>query len=239
MIAPPPPTPKPVAPLVESTPVASTESNGRGLRIAGITAGAVGVAALGGGLAFNLMANKLAKDLNATGGYDQDKASTRSTYATLTWVGYGVGGACLVGGAILYYLGSRTPNRRQSLCFRPWPWPGRREPSGSFLMRSQLMRSLPSHGLFALLISVSLFGCLTKVDSQAGARGAQCESDKNCRNGFECVGTPKTCQPRGDGGRVADAVSGTSDGSQVSSDGRDAVSDGKTDLGSKPDTMSP
>jgi hypothetical protein len=54
------------------------------------------------------MANKLAKDLNATGGYDQDKASSRSTYATLTWVGYGVGGACLVGGAILYYLGSRT-----------------------------------------------------------------------------------------------------------------------------------
>jgi hypothetical protein len=101
------------------------------------------------------------------------------------------------------------------------------------------MRSLPSHGLFALLISVSLFGCLTKVDSQAGARGASCESDKNCRSDFECVGTPKTCQPRGDGGRVADAVSGTSDGSQVSPDGRDAVSDGKPDLGSKPDAMTP
>jgi hypothetical protein len=103
----PPPPPQPVVQVSESRPAPAPEQGGSGLRIAGITVGIVGVAALGGGLAFNLLANKTAKDLNKDGGYDRDKASTRSTYGTLTWVGYGVGGACVATGALLYFLGSR------------------------------------------------------------------------------------------------------------------------------------
>jgi hypothetical protein len=104
---PPPPPPQSVVQVSESRPAPAPEQEGRALRIAGITVGIVGVAALGGGLAFNLLANQMAKDLNKVGGYDQDKASTHSTYQTLTWVGYGVGGACVATGALLYFLGSR------------------------------------------------------------------------------------------------------------------------------------
>lgn len=109
-VAPPPP-PEPVVQITEPKPAPVPpvpEQGGSGLRIAGIAVGAIGVAALGGGLAFNLLANQMTKDLNKEGGYDRDKASTRSTYQTLTWVGYGVGGACLVGGALLYTFGSRN-----------------------------------------------------------------------------------------------------------------------------------
>jgi hypothetical protein len=104
--SPPLPPPQPVVQVNQPQPAPSSEG-GRGLRMAGITVGAAGVAVLGGGLVFNLMANNTAKDLNKDGGYDPDKASTHSTYATLTWVGYGVGGACLATGALLYFLGSR------------------------------------------------------------------------------------------------------------------------------------
>lgn len=108
---PPPVTPPPPEPVTQISEVKTVpvmpEQGGSGLRIAGITVGAIGVAALGGGLAFNLLANQVTKDLNKQGGYDRDKASTRSTYQTLTWVGYGVGGACLLGGALLYTFGHR------------------------------------------------------------------------------------------------------------------------------------
>jgi tetratricopeptide (TPR) repeat protein len=103
----PPPPPEPDVQISEPKPAPAPEQGGSGLRIAGITVGVIGAAALGGGLAFNLLANNMAKDLNKDGGYDRDKASTRSTYQTLTWVGYGVGGACLLGGALLYTFGRR------------------------------------------------------------------------------------------------------------------------------------
>jgi hypothetical protein len=81
---------------------------GRGLRIAGITVAAVGVASLAAAVILNVKANSLADDLNQPTGYDRDKVSERSDYATASWVGYAVGSACVVGGAILYYLGYRS-----------------------------------------------------------------------------------------------------------------------------------
>jgi tetratricopeptide (TPR) repeat protein len=83
---------------------------GRGLRIAGVTAAAVGVAGIATGVILNLKANSLAKDLEAANGssttlYSRSTESSRSSYQTLGWVGYGAGAACLVGGAVLYLLG--------------------------------------------------------------------------------------------------------------------------------------
>jgi hypothetical protein len=68
----------------------------------------VGGAALVAGIAFNLKANSLASDLKKIDGYTSDKVSSRKTYETLGWVGYGVGAACVATGAVLYVLGLRS-----------------------------------------------------------------------------------------------------------------------------------
>jgi hypothetical protein len=81
---------------------------GRGLRIAGAVTFGVGVAAVGAGVGFALAANKLADDLERSpSSYERSKESTRSTYATLSMVGYAAGGVCVAGGAVLYFLGWR------------------------------------------------------------------------------------------------------------------------------------
>jgi hypothetical protein len=99
------------------------ETPGRGLRIAGIAAAAVGVAGLAAGVVFNLKANSLASDLEAANGssttlYSRSKESSRSSYATLTWVAYGAGAACVAGGAILYLLG-RSPGPSTQVALVP------------------------------------------------------------------------------------------------------------------------
>ena len=95
--------PRPVETVAQSQAVPSPP--GRGLRIAGITAGALGVASLVTAVVLNIEANSMADDLNKPTGYDRGKVSQRSNYETGSWVGYGLGSACLVGGAILYYFG--------------------------------------------------------------------------------------------------------------------------------------
>jgi hypothetical protein len=99
--------PEPKAALATSV---APEEPGRGLRVVGIAAVAVGVAGLAAGVVFNLKANNLANDLEAANGssttlYSRSTESSRSSYATLTWVAYGTGAACVVGGAVLYLLG--------------------------------------------------------------------------------------------------------------------------------------
>jgi hypothetical protein len=112
--APPPPVPAPVpapvAPVPPPAPAAGSvklsapaAAEDHSLRTAGIVTAAVGLAALGAGLAFNLEANSLSKELNQN--WERDKASRRDTYQTLTWVGYGVGAAALVTGATLIIVG--------------------------------------------------------------------------------------------------------------------------------------
>jgi hypothetical protein len=78
------------------------------LRTAGIVTASVGALVLAGGLVFNLEANSLASDLNKPAGWDRGKASSRETYQTFGWVGYGVGAAALITGATLLILGGRS-----------------------------------------------------------------------------------------------------------------------------------
>lgn len=95
---------KPLTTVQQTNPAAGAA----GLRTAGIATASVGGAALVAGIVFNLKSNGLAQDLKKTDGYTADKESDRKTYATLGWLGYGVGAACVATGAILYVLGSRS-----------------------------------------------------------------------------------------------------------------------------------
>jgi hypothetical protein len=79
---------------------------GSGLRIAGGAAAAVGVAGLVTGIILNIRANNLTDEIETQRPYTRDREETRQSYQTWGWVGYGVGGAFLAGGAILYLLGS-------------------------------------------------------------------------------------------------------------------------------------
>jgi hypothetical protein len=120
----------------EANPVGVAASSGgdrgAGLRIAGIVTFAVGVAGVATGVALNLKANSLASDLDGSAStnnssttlYTRSKESSRSTYETLSWVGYGVGGACLAAGAVLYYLGHRRAGDETSVALVPAAGPG-------------------------------------------------------------------------------------------------------------------
>ena len=88
-------------------------NNGRGLRVGGIAAMSVGAAAIATGIVLNVKANSLANEIESDTYYLSSKENTRASYETWSWVGYVVGGACLAGGAILYYLGYSRSRDRQ------------------------------------------------------------------------------------------------------------------------------
>jgi hypothetical protein len=121
--------PPPLPPTVAKQP--QTEilqpAPGSGLRAAGIAGMAVGVAGVAIGVVLNLRANSLADEVESSPtSYDRSKVSTRSSYETLAWVSYGLGATCLVGGAVLYYLGQRQSTARSasSVALRPAVGPG-------------------------------------------------------------------------------------------------------------------
>jgi len=100
------PAPASAPPPDLTQPAPATGTRGAGLRIGGIAAMAVGAAGIATGVILNMKANSLASDLEKSNtSYSRSKESTRSTYQTFGWVGYGAGAACVVGGAIVYFLG--------------------------------------------------------------------------------------------------------------------------------------
>ena len=112
------PAPEPVAPVIAPMqPVVQqiqqpnrppTSDSGSGLRTAGVIVAAVGGAGLLTGVILNFKVNSMASDMQKSDGYTDGKESDRKTFATLGWVGYGVGGACVATGAVLYFLGLRS-----------------------------------------------------------------------------------------------------------------------------------
>ncbi len=104
------PTPEPTPPVVvqhEREPAPA--SNGAGLRVGGIVTASVGVAAAVAGVLFNLKSNSMVKDMETNvAAYSKDNDSLSKTYKNLAWVGYGVGAACIVTGAILYGVGLKA-----------------------------------------------------------------------------------------------------------------------------------
>jgi hypothetical protein len=96
---------------VAQVPPASTSEPGRALRVAGVVTAAAGGAALIAAVALNLKANSMVRDLRH--GYDRADDSTSKDYQTLSQAGYGLSATCLIGGAVLYYLGARAGNAEQ------------------------------------------------------------------------------------------------------------------------------
>jgi hypothetical protein len=104
------PEPPPAVAAVAS-PLGPDAKAGRGLRTAGIVAGALGVATLVAGVALNVKVNSMSSDLEKPDNFNRDTDSSRKSYKTLGWVCYGAGAAFLAGGALLYYLGWRAGHR--------------------------------------------------------------------------------------------------------------------------------
>ena len=103
----PPPPPKPPIEVLVVAPASPAEGDrGSGMRVGGIATLGVGAAALMGGVAMNLKHNGMIADLQKR--YTPQTDDSSKTYKTLALVGYGVGAACLAGGALLYYLGWRA-----------------------------------------------------------------------------------------------------------------------------------
>jgi hypothetical protein len=95
-------------PLLVTRQLPSAESSpaGAALRTAGVLTAAVGGASLVAAVVLNIKANSTIDDLYRH--FDKDTDSSGKTYKTLSQVGYGVGAACVAGGALLYYLGWRA-----------------------------------------------------------------------------------------------------------------------------------
>jgi hypothetical protein len=89
---------------VTAGPEPAAASPGRALRIAGIVCGAVGVAAIGAGVGFALKTQSISSS-EAKNGPTKAQEDDRKMYETLGWVSYGVGGAALATGVVLYLLG--------------------------------------------------------------------------------------------------------------------------------------
>ncbi len=81
---------------------------GRGLRIAGIVCGAVGVAALSTGIVFGTKAKNLSNKVAGASSFNQSDDSAGSRDEKLQWVFYGVGAGVAAAGAALYYFGFRA-----------------------------------------------------------------------------------------------------------------------------------
>jgi TolA-binding protein len=110
------------AEVVAASPMGNTGRAGRGLRIAGGTVAAVGVAGLVTGVVLNLKVNSMSSDLNND--WNPTVDSTRKDYRTATWIAYGAGAACVAAGAVLYYLGWRRGEGEGSVAVVPAAGPG-------------------------------------------------------------------------------------------------------------------
>lgn len=61
------------------------------------------------GVVFNLKANSIINDFETKpASYSSDQDSTRKTYQTIAWVGYGAGVACVATGAALFGIGLKA-----------------------------------------------------------------------------------------------------------------------------------
>lgn len=126
---PPEPETAPAQEPAPSTPTVETHANageqaGAGLRTTGIVLASVGVAALAGGVLFNVKANSMTNDWESKVSYTDSQNSTHKTYKTLSWVGYGAGAACLVTGAVLWAVGRSQRDNSTSVALLPSVGPG-------------------------------------------------------------------------------------------------------------------
>jgi tetratricopeptide (TPR) repeat protein len=105
-----------VPPAEALTEAVARPAAGRGLRVAGVVTGAVGLLGIGGGVYFGLRARSLSDSVSNASRYSPADAQSGKNAAALQWVCYGAGGAALATGALLYWRG-RTQGRERPPSF--------------------------------------------------------------------------------------------------------------------------
>lgn len=97
-------------PAPEPAPTADLKPNrGRGMLIAGIVVGTIGLGALGAGIALEVRAQEMADEIS--NGHYETEFDNGPLYAALGPVLIGVGGAAVVTGVILTVVGARRSKR--------------------------------------------------------------------------------------------------------------------------------
>jgi hypothetical protein len=107
---PPPAAASPAPPVPEQVAVASatqpTANPGRGLRIAGIACGVVGVASVGAAIFYYTQAKSYSDKVSGQGANPNPSDESAGKHAqTMQWVFYGAGAAAIATGTVLYVLG--------------------------------------------------------------------------------------------------------------------------------------
>ncbi len=106
-----------------ATPTPAATSPGRGLRVAGIVCGSVGVGAIGAGIFFGAEASAYSHSVETGKIFNPNFDSRGKLYETLQWVGYGVGAGLVATGAALYGIGAVSA-RSQEVALVPAVFPG-------------------------------------------------------------------------------------------------------------------
>jgi hypothetical protein len=97
------------------TPTEPAANPGRGLRIAGITCGAVGVGSIATAIYFYTRARSYSDKVSNQDVPNASDDSAGKTAETMQWVFYGVGGAALATGVVLYTLGWQAGSSHAAL----------------------------------------------------------------------------------------------------------------------------
>jgi hypothetical protein len=122
---PPPPQPRPAE--IVTAPASPRPASGSGMRLAGFITGGAGVAALVTGGIFSYLvssAKQEAEDNASNKIYDPALQSRGKSYETAQWVCYGIGGALVATGVVLYALGARKRSQASSVAVIPSVAPG-------------------------------------------------------------------------------------------------------------------
>jgi len=98
------PSPAPVAVASTAQPAAMMNS-GRGLRVAGITCGAFGLASVGTAVYFYTQAKSYSDKVSGQTAPNPSDESAGKHAQTMQWVFYSVGAAAIASGTVLYMLG--------------------------------------------------------------------------------------------------------------------------------------
>jgi hypothetical protein len=84
---------------------AAPASPGRGLRVAGIVCGAVGLASIGTGVYFYARAKAYSDRVSSARTWNSSDYQAGKDAETMQWVFYGIGAGATITGAVLYLVG--------------------------------------------------------------------------------------------------------------------------------------
>jgi tetratricopeptide (TPR) repeat protein len=93
---------------VTTAPRTRAPSDGSGLRAAGLVTAGAGVVVVGVGLVFGLKAKSDSDSVSQAPRFDASKYDSGRRAESIQWICYGVGGAALVTGGILYLVGQNS-----------------------------------------------------------------------------------------------------------------------------------